>query len=442
MPPFLFNRISQPLCSLPLPPPLPQMASLCLENDVQQIIMQRYANPVAVFPFNPSWQTSQPMVPPSLFPSSQPMGPPSLFPSSQPASIPGGVPIFPSQISASQIPQFQNSGSPRMYCTCMPQSSSSNNPNIRPTDSRITPLLGRSIAPPIALNQTRQQYQNPYINEATSIDSWSRKTPPLPVGAILVFDEYLDKNNLSQEHQHFKKSPKRTRHAYKTTGRSITINTNNPNWTKPRKIQPLHEITSTESDVHSRQSFGNSKSVASSRSPHSLSIHESVNPEKTITTLTEKTVTISTEKSENFNHEQLPAEASNVNVTNLTATDDTNSHSNSNEKKLNSSSNSDALRDLRLSLAMRDQQLDLPPEVGDNPTKDEEKLDENTNVSTHVPSSFQSKSKTPQPESILERESTRQTFSTFRPSSLTTVTSAKDTNYDSISQISASKTDQ
>ena len=64
MPPFFFNQMSQPLCSLPLPPPLPQPASLCLENNIQQLLMQRYANPVAVFPLDPNWQIPQPSIPP------------------------------------------------------------------------------------------------------------------------------------------------------------------------------------------------------------------------------------------------------------------------------------------------------------------------------------------------------------------------------------------
>jgi len=49
----------QHLCSLPLLPPLPQIASLYLANNVPQMLMQRYANQVAVFPFTPNRQMSQ-----------------------------------------------------------------------------------------------------------------------------------------------------------------------------------------------------------------------------------------------------------------------------------------------------------------------------------------------------------------------------------------------
>ncbi len=393
--------------------------------------MQPYANPVTAFPFNPNWQIPQPIIPVSSFPPYQP----AL------TAGPGNVPIFPSQIS-----QFPNSGYPRTYCICMPQPSSLNNswmqygpgyhqippvttnPNVPPTDSRITPLLGHSTALPNEQNQIRQQYRNSYINEATSTDFWSSKTPPLPPGAVLVLDEYINKNNSSQEHHHHhhhhsKNSLKPTQHASKPTRRSITINTDNTNWIHPRKVHPYSETTETESDVHSRQSFSNLKSTASSHSPYSASINESIKPEKTITA--------STEKSENIDQKSLPAEASNVNISNLTATDDTISHS-----------NSDVLRDLRLSLAMRDNQLDLPSTTRENSVKNEDKLDQRTNVSTRTTSSFHSKSRNSKPNSIIEHETPRQTPSILRPSSRTTFASTKDTAFDSVSQASTSKADR
>jgi len=63
MPPFLYNRISQPLCSFPLPPPLPQIGSLPLTPAVQQMVIQRYSNPIAVLPFSSNWQIPQMMTP-------------------------------------------------------------------------------------------------------------------------------------------------------------------------------------------------------------------------------------------------------------------------------------------------------------------------------------------------------------------------------------------
>ncbi|CAF1473172.1 unnamed protein product, partial [Adineta steineri] len=69
VPPFLFNHIAQPLCSLPLPPPLPQISSLPLTPAVQQRVIQQYSNPVATFPFTPNWQSPQsfaPTYPPPL----------------------------------------------------------------------------------------------------------------------------------------------------------------------------------------------------------------------------------------------------------------------------------------------------------------------------------------------------------------------------------------
>jgi hypothetical protein len=389
--------MSQPLCSLPLPPPLPPPVSLCLENNIQQLLMQRYANPVAVFPVNPNWQIPQPS-----------------YPSYQPAPIPSSVPIYPPQTT----PQFQNNSYPRTICMCVPESSSvqyspaTTNPNIQPNDNRITPLLGHPKAPPPEQNHTTQQYSNSYISEANSWESWSQKTPPLPPGAILISDEYIDKKD-----QHSKIPPKASRHTGKPTRRSILINTNNTNWISPRKNRSFGDTTETESDVPSRHSFPETKSAASSRSPYSLSANESVKPEKTITG--------STEKGGSVNQKQLPTESSNVNISNLTATDDTISHA-----------NSDALRDLRLSLAMRDKQLDLPPAVRENSTaKTEEKHDKNTNVSTRATSSFHSKSRNTKSNSLIERETTR-------PTSRTTVTSGKDTNFDSVSQASTIKTDK
>ncbi|CAF4397307.1 unnamed protein product, partial [Adineta steineri] len=76
VPPFLFNHISQPLCSLPLPPPLPQISSLPLTPAVQQRVMQQYSNPVATFPFTPNWQPPQSFAP--TYPS--PLQQPSMMP--------------------------------------------------------------------------------------------------------------------------------------------------------------------------------------------------------------------------------------------------------------------------------------------------------------------------------------------------------------------------
>ena len=86
MPPFLFNRMSQPLCSFALPPPLPQLGSLPLTPGIQQMVMQRYENPVAVFPFASNWPVPQPMIPNfSQMPQQQLMMPISSF---QPVSAP------------------------------------------------------------------------------------------------------------------------------------------------------------------------------------------------------------------------------------------------------------------------------------------------------------------------------------------------------------------
>ncbi|CAM4758480.1 unnamed protein product [Rotaria magnacalcarata] len=108
MPPFLYNRISQPLCSFPLPPPLPQLGSLPLTPAVQQMVAQRYSNPVAVLPFSSNWQTPQMMM--SSYPQAslyqqQPIPSISTFQSCSNAQQPYMPPLVP---ACSSIPPASN----------------------------------------------------------------------------------------------------------------------------------------------------------------------------------------------------------------------------------------------------------------------------------------------------------------------------------------------
>ena len=92
---------------------------------------------------------------------------------------------------------------------------------------------------------------------------------------------------------------------------------------------------------------------------------------------------------------------------------------------------------------MRDKQLDLAPSVQENSTvKNEEKLEKSTNVSSRGTSSFHTKSKNTKTNSLIDRETARQTPSTFRPNSRATATSGKDTNFDSVSQTSTIKSEK
>ncbi|CAM4911949.1 unnamed protein product [Rotaria socialis] len=108
MPPFLYNRISQPLCSFPLPPPLPQLGSLPLTPAVQQMVVQRYSNPVAVLPFSSNWQTPQMMM--SSYPQAslyqqQPIPSISAFQSSSNAQQSYMPPLMP---ACSSLPPASN----------------------------------------------------------------------------------------------------------------------------------------------------------------------------------------------------------------------------------------------------------------------------------------------------------------------------------------------
>ncbi|CAF2318621.1 unnamed protein product [Rotaria sp. Silwood2] len=144
-PPFLYNRIAQPLHAFPLPPPLPQLGSLPLTPAVQQMVIQRYSNPVAVLPCTPSWQMSQLMMP--IYPQfsqAQPMVPISAFepfstaaqsyipplmptfpylpPAPQPC-IPNLMPAFPSLPPAPQLYLPPPSSMPMNQCMLSPPSS-------------------------------------------------------------------------------------------------------------------------------------------------------------------------------------------------------------------------------------------------------------------------------------------------------------------------------
>ena len=116
MPPFLYSRMAQPLCSFPLPPPLPQLGSLPLTPAVQQMVMQQYCNPIFVLPFAPQWQIPQLMMPSNLqVPQYQeqlipPMLPTQLFPTTPQSYLPSSMPILPSLPPAQQLPIHYPSG--------------------------------------------------------------------------------------------------------------------------------------------------------------------------------------------------------------------------------------------------------------------------------------------------------------------------------------------
>ncbi|CAF1340673.1 unnamed protein product [Adineta steineri] len=265
VPPFLFSRMTQPLCSLPLPPPLPQISSLPLTPAVQQRVIQQCSNPVATFPFTPNWQPPQSFAP--TYPS--PLQQPSMMPmpsfqapqyDSQPyfpsAVPPKNMSILSSNTSSSlpysnSIPsvhqQQNNDYSNRRRAYVSPPSSSLTstvtdyswlqdcsayhripavkaNPNVQLSNDRSTQLLHHPVG--------QEQYS--HINTPMTKFTWSHKLPSLPPGAIVISDEYNDKYDTSC-HDYFNSKMKYRQHFQDGTktavgsGKSAIINNTNSN---------------------------------------------------------------------------------------------------------------------------------------------------------------------------------------------------------------------
>jgi hypothetical protein len=245
------------------------------------------------------------------------------------------------------------------------------------------------------------------------MDVWSHKTPPLPPSAIIVFDEYIDKSASSPRTRNSKKYRKRSQRINKPVERSTTINTNNTNRYKPSKNALLNEINKTKNDADTRRSFGNSKSVVSSRSVYSLSWNE------------------------NVDQKQLSTEAPNVN---LRSPDQPRNLPTAQDADLNSSSNPDVSEDLRFPLAMEGNQINQLPTVPSNSMKEqEEQSQEKTNKSTPAPSSILSQSKRSNSETSITPQNIRQTPSIIQTNSPNTSNSTQDKGSDSISTTSISK---
>ena len=292
MPPFLFNRISQPLCSLPLPPPLPQLCSLPLTPNVQQMITRQYANPVATFPFTPNYpqilpqQPQQSMLPISaLNPSSY--IPPTLLPSNMPYSA------FSTDATQSQA-SYSNSGYPSTCRACIPAPPSLNipvtghnwvqhcsachhvpadatNPNSRSNNGRSTPLLRHPTVRQTAYNppiQQQQQQHYPYINTSTTTRPWLHQMPPLPPGAVVISDEYVPRDNIANASHFSQNIPVLNPRVMNCVPRSLTlgtacsINQNQTNKTKSeRKERKKQKGDKSQSNIISNNNTPVSNSV-------------------------------------------------------------------------------------------------------------------------------------------------------------------------------------
>ncbi|CAF0880228.1 unnamed protein product [Adineta ricciae] len=237
IPPFLFNRISQPQCSLPLPPPLPQLSSLPLSPAVQQMVMQQYSNPVAILPFASNYFTApaapqQPLsiMPTPALPTPQYALQPSTVPVPPPSSIPmplsnpaapyayANPDVSASQPTSSYYPSTCRACVPApppltvpvtghcwvQHCSaCHHVPTDVSNPNERPHNhGRMTPLLRQPTVEQYIYDERNQQYSHqqqqspqqhyPHINNSQARqNSWSNNLPPLPPGAVIISDEYI-----------------------------------------------------------------------------------------------------------------------------------------------------------------------------------------------------------------------------------------------------------
>lgn len=158
MPPFLYNRISQPLCSFPLPPPLPQIGSLPLTPAVQQMVVQRYSNPIAVLPFSPNWQMPQMAM--SAFSQVSSYQQQAMIPmaSFQPVSAAPSMPVLPSFLSAPQY--FSPPSAPTLSLPALPAAPQSYIPYSTPALSfPALPPSSQSYIPSSALAVSFSAFQ-------------------------------------------------------------------------------------------------------------------------------------------------------------------------------------------------------------------------------------------------------------------------------------------
>ncbi|CAF1172012.1 unnamed protein product [Adineta ricciae] len=185
IPPFLFNRISQPQCSLPLPPPLPQLSSLPLSPAVQQMVMQQYSNPVAILSSNDNEMPVGTI-------ACQP--PNNSYPSTCRACVPAPPPLTVPVTGHCWV----------QHCSaCHHVPTDVSNPNERPHNhGRMTPLLRQPTVEQYIYDERNQQYSHqqqqspqqhyPHINNSQARqNSWSNNLPPLPPGAVIISDEYI-----------------------------------------------------------------------------------------------------------------------------------------------------------------------------------------------------------------------------------------------------------
>jgi hypothetical protein len=352
--------MSQPLCSLPLPPPLPQIGSLPLTPIVQQMVMQQYASPVTVFPFTPNWQISQPMISsnPQVLQEQQQLIMPA-FALPPPQSIPqsdipstlmsNSIPVLPSNASPFLLPsnpipsaaQYSNSDYPSTCRACIPAPPPLNisvtghcwiqhccachhvpadaaSPNIRPTNGRATPLLRHPTVPQYAYNPPIQQQQYPHINTSVTTRPWFHEMPPLPPGAVIISDQYIPTQNFAKPYHFSQKYA--IQHPSVSNSSSRSISTNNTNKNKRNK-------TRSGTKIHKKYKADKSQSKSKSNSITLLPYSGASNTHHSSTSSSscslcnaldaneyQKSNINSHNNQQNFVRKQVSAEARNINL--------------------------------------------------------------------------------------------------------------------------------
>jgi hypothetical protein len=326
---------------------------------IQQMIMERYSNPVAVLPFNSNWQMPQSMMSgypqapqqqpmmygypqapqqqpmmyghpqapqqqpmmyghpqapqqqPMMYgypqvPQQQPMVPMAAFPTLPPApqsyipAPPSIPPPFSDPNAVSSTPQYSNGGYPSMCRACPPAPpplnmpvtgycwvqhcsachhvpNAASNPNVRPANERSTPLLRHPTVPQYVPDQTAQQ-QVFHANAPVMMRPWLRKTPPLPPGAVLISDEYIDKKDAhlpfnyseqqKKQNQHSSHSKRRSRTETSRTRSSKASSMNNAN---ARSVSPRKTNNNNNNNSIPFRGLVKSESTSSAISSSSLS---------------------------------------------------------------------------------------------------------------------------------------------------------------------------
>jgi hypothetical protein len=462
------------------------------------MVMQRYANPVAVLPFIPNWQLSPPMLPyyPQILQSQQQsnmpissLGPSQSIPQSYipSAQFPINMPMLPSYASSvpfssaaiSSEAQYSNNDYSNTCRACIPAPPPLNisvtghcwiqhccachyvpadttNPNIRPSNGRFTPLLRQPTVQQNAYNpimyqqqQQQQQQQYPHINTSMTMRPWLHDTPPLPPGAVIISDEYVT-NNDSVGAYHFSQNyamaqprvftsiPRSKAPAIINTDKNkINKNRSRKSGHKKRKDQDNSQPNSKSNSITSISHMDASttrRSSTSSSSLCSLCNASKANKEP-------KSDTTTNNNQQNLPLEQLSAAARNVNLRFNYQPPDLQSVYNNNPYLKSSDTDSTSLSNPSTSpnsLSIKEENHGTPSSsVYFNPMEEDE---DKKSISTLSPTLSQSER--PVKRIIIIRQ-----FRTSSPSIISTISSNLslniiDNTFDSISPTSTIKTDQ